>query len=207
MGQCQRGKDPRPLSFLIEKKSLCSHEWEINLYPVNLLRCQGLFLLEQSLRHPDKHNSPYLFSACYYVKDSAYILNFMSSSWQPSHSHSIGGEVSKLSKKAVRMYQTLKVDPGILMPELPYDLLCLSHFLREGKDSWEAEELSQDRGIQKWWTMIQAHVCLVSHTVKVITVFCALLCSFVPGWSRVTTVCPTLVFPLIVQQTGCERSL
>lgn len=33
------------------------------------------------------------------------------------------------------MYQTLKVDPGILMPELPYDLLCLSHFLREGKDS------------------------------------------------------------------------
>lgn len=53
-------------------------------------------------------------------------------------------------------------------------------------------------------TMIQTHVCLVSHTVKVATVFCALLCSFVPGWSRVTTVCLTLVFPLIVQQTGCE---
>ena len=133
MGQCQRGKDPRSLSFLIEKKSLRPHEWEINFYPVNLLRCQGLFLLEQSLMHSDKHNSPYLFSACYYVKDSMYILNFISSSWQPSHSHSIGGEVSKLSKKAVRMSQTLKVNPGILMPELPYDLLCLSHFLREGK--------------------------------------------------------------------------
>ena len=48
------------------------------------------------------------------------------------------------------MYQTLKVNPGILMPELPNDLLFLSHFLREGKDSWEAEELAQDHGTQKW---------------------------------------------------------
>lgn len=33
------------------------------------------------------------------------------------------------------MYQILKVNPGILMPELLNDLLFLSHFLREGKDS------------------------------------------------------------------------
>lgn len=33
--------------------------------------------------HPSKHNSPHLFSACYYVKDSVYIFNFISSSQQP----------------------------------------------------------------------------------------------------------------------------
>lgn len=99
MGQCQRGKDPRSLSFLIEKKSFRSHEWEIKFYHVNPLRCQGLFLLEQSLMHPDKYNSPYLFSACYYVKNSMYIWNFLLSSCQPSHSHSIGDEVSNYLRR------------------------------------------------------------------------------------------------------------
>lgn len=59
---------------------------------------KGCFSLEQSLIHPDKHNGQRLFRACYYFKDFAYHLNFISSSQQTSRFCFTGDESSNFSE-------------------------------------------------------------------------------------------------------------